>query len=62
MDFKELKTKSVLELNKLLPEYREKIRDLRFSVSAKQLKNIRELRMAKKIVARILTLLNANKK
>ncbi|PIT90803.1 MAG: 50S ribosomal protein L29 [Candidatus Komeilibacteria bacterium CG10_big_fil_rev_8_21_14_0_10_41_13] len=57
MEFKELKNKSVKELHKLLAENREKLRDMRFSVSAKQLKNIREIREVKKLIARILTVL-----
>ncbi|OGY88839.1 MAG: 50S ribosomal protein L29 [Candidatus Komeilibacteria bacterium RIFCSPLOWO2_01_FULL_45_10] len=62
MEFKELKGKSAEELQKLLAQFREKVRDLRFSVSAKQLKNIRQLREAKKAVAKILTVLNQDKK
>jgi large subunit ribosomal protein L29 len=61
MDLKQLKTKSVKELSKLLAEYREKLRDLRFKVSAKQLKNIKEIKGVKKTIARILTLLKETK-
>lgn len=61
MELKELKTKSVSELHKLLAEKREKLRELRFKDAAKQLKNVRELRVLKRDVARILTLLNAPK-
>ena len=45
------------ELKNLLKIWREQSRDLRFSVSSKQLKNIRESRNAKKTVAQILTLI-----
>ena len=62
MEFKELKEKSAPELQKLLAQFREKVRDLRFSVSAKQLKNIRELREAKRVIAKILTVLNQKRK
>ncbi len=58
MELKELKKKNEKELNQLLEELRDKIRDLRFKDANKQLKNIREIRLVKKTVARILTLLN----
>ncbi|MFA6304343.1 MAG: 50S ribosomal protein L29 [Patescibacteria group bacterium] len=61
MDFKELKKVSVAELVKLLAKYREQLRDLRFSISAKQQKNIRQIREPKQMIARILTLLNNHK-
>lgn len=63
MEYKELKGKGEAELKQLLKGAREKMRGLRFSVSAKQLKNIREIRRIKKEIAQILTLLNkqANK-
>jgi ribosomal protein L29 len=62
MDFKEIQTKEVPELQKLLAEYRETQRELRFKDSNKQLKNIRELRNIKKTIAQILTTLNKAKK
>ncbi len=58
MEFKELKTKDQKELQKLLIVNREKLRDLRFKDSNKQLKNIREIRALRANVAQILTLLN----
>ena len=61
MDIKELKTKEISELHRLLAELRDKLRDLRFKDSNKQLKNVRDLRVIKKDIAKILTLLN-NKK
>ena len=61
MEFKELKQKPTGELKKILSENLEKLRDLRFKVAAKQLKNIREIRVVKKLNARILTLLNKPK-
>ena len=57
MELKELKEKTVEELQNLLRSSREHSRALRFSVSSKQLKNIREARNAKKVVAQILTLI-----
>ena len=57
MDSQELKTKEVGELQNLLAVDREKLRELRFKDSNKQLKNIREIRVVKKTIARILTYL-----
>lgn len=57
-ELKELKSKSAAELQKVLASSREKLRDLRFKVSQNQLKNIREVRMLKKKISRVLTLLN----
>ena len=61
MDFKELKIKSEKELHELLMVNRDKLRELRFKDSNRQLKNIREIRVIKKTIANILTLLNKNK-
>lgn len=51
----ELSKKSEAELGRLLREHREIVRDLRFKVSAQQSKDVRHLRMTKKLIARILT-------
>lgn len=59
--YKELKLKSEAELNRLLVSNREKLRDLRFKVSQNQLKNIREVRVIRKKIAQILTLLKIKK-
>ena len=61
MKMKELKLKSKNELQHLLVESREKMREMRFKISQRQLKNIREMREIKKTIARILTLLNEKK-
>ncbi|MEK9130003.1 MAG: 50S ribosomal protein L29 [Patescibacteria group bacterium] len=61
MKVKELKQKSEIELQKLLQESREKLRELRFKVALKQLKKVMEIRRVKKMIARILTLLNIKK-
>jgi large subunit ribosomal protein L29 len=58
MDYKEIKNKSESELHRILAEYRDKLRDLRFKDASKQLKNVREIRKVKKIIARVLMLLN----
>ena len=60
-ELKELKLKSEPELQRLLALNREKLRDLRFKTSQNQLKNIREIRVIKKKIAKILTLINQKK-
>ena len=57
MNIKELREKTKKELNTLLNSQRERLRELRFKVASKQLKNVREIREIKKTIARILTLL-----
>ena len=61
MEIKEIKNKAVGELQKILADKRDKLRELRFKDAAKQLKNVREIRMVKKDIAQVLTLINANK-
>jgi len=58
MEIKELITKTKVELAKLLVESNEKLRELRFKDSNKQLKNVRSIRVLKQEIARINTLLN----
>ena len=58
MEYKELKKKSESDLHKLLNETREKLRDLRFKDANKQLKDVRQLRKARRMIAQIHTLLN----
>lgn len=59
MKLKELKEKNKDELEKLLAEKQAQIRKLRFDISSKQVKNNRELRQTRRLVAQILTLINA---
>jgi large subunit ribosomal protein L29 len=61
MKIKELKQKSENELQKMLQESREKLREFRFKIASKQLKKVREVRSVKKLIAKILTLLNVKK-
>ena len=55
----ELRQKSKLELQKLLQDNRERLRQLRFDLAAGKVKNVREIRLIKKDIARILTLLKS---
>jgi large subunit ribosomal protein L29 len=57
MKLTELRLKSKKELQRILTEDREKLRQLRFDLSAGKVKNVREVRKIKKEIAQILTLL-----
>lgn len=59
MELKELRRLDSPALKKLLAEERERLRDLRFRVAAGQYKDVREIRAARLLVARLLTLLRA---
>ena len=62
MDIKEIKVKSKEELNKLLSDNRDKLRDLKFKVANRQLKDVRGIRKLKREIARMLTVLNKENK
>lgn len=53
----EIKQKSQTELQEILKEKREKLRQLRFDLASGKVKNVREIRTIKKDIARILTIL-----
>ena len=57
MKTKELQQKSKSELQKILADSREKLRQLRFDLAAGKVKNVREVRKIKKDIAKVLTLL-----
>jgi len=61
MDFNELKQKSSVELQRLLQEKREQLRDRRFKVAQGQHKDVRELRELKHDIARLMTKINDTK-
>jgi len=61
MRISEIRQRSKKELQKLLQELREKLRQLRFDLSSGKVKNVREIRIIKKDIARILTILNEQK-
>jgi len=58
MKIKELREKNDGELKKLLEEKKEAVRKLRFDIASRQVKNHREMRNAKKDIAKILTISN----
>jgi len=62
MKISELREKNDVELDRMLAELRNRVRDLRFKVAARQLGDVREIREARKAVAQILTLKRSRRK
>lgn len=63
-ELQELKNRPVIELLRLAREGREKLQALRFDLAAGKVKNVNELRVLRKNLARMQTFIkeNANKK
>ncbi|OGH71136.1 MAG: 50S ribosomal protein L29 [Candidatus Magasanikbacteria bacterium RIFCSPHIGHO2_02_FULL_51_14] len=61
MEIADLKRKTEKDLRELLREKRTALRELRFQAGEGQLKDVREIREARKAIAQILTLLNQKK-
>lgn len=61
MKIVELREKTDKELETLLSDARSAVRQARFKVAFKQLKNVRELRVQKRLIAKVLTLLRMRK-
>jgi len=57
----ELRQKSKQELQQLLKENREKVRQFRFDLISGKVKNIRLIRSIKKDIARIMTIMEEEK-
>lgn len=57
MKISELRQKTKVELEGLLNDDREKLRQLYFDLSAGKVKNVSEIRKTKKEIAQILTLI-----
>lgn len=57
---KELKSRDPRELSKMLIQEQSKLRELRFKLAGAQVKNVQEIKVVKKNVARILTTINQN--
>ena len=62
MELSDLKNKNEKDLNELLSEQRDLLRELRFKASENQLKNVRLIRKARLLIAQILTLLTQKSK
>ncbi len=58
MTVADLRKKDHDELDTLVRETREKVRELRFKLASRQLKNVRAVRQTKKEIARMLTIIN----
>lgn len=61
MEIKELRLKPVGELDSILHDLRKKKEDLEFKSRQNQLKKVRDLRVVKKDIAQILTVLKEKK-
>lgn len=57
----ELRKKTKTELNKTLEDLQKNLREIRFKLATKKIKNFREIRQTKKDIAKILTLLKEKK-
>jgi len=57
MKISEIKQKPKKELQRLLWNNQDKLRQLRFDLASGKVKNVREIRQIKKDIARILTIL-----
>lgn len=62
MKIKEIREKTEAELQKLLQEKREKLRELRFTLATGKIKSPAEIKKTKKDIARILTILNEKRR
>lgn len=59
MDFKELTNKKEADLQNMLAQKRNDLREMRFKAHSGQLKQVRDMRSVRKEIAQILTALNA---
>lgn len=58
-EFEQFKSKPIAELERDLTSFRENLHALKFNLSLGKVKNIREIRKIKKVIARLLTLKNS---
>lgn len=56
MKTKDLQKRSIADLNKTARELQDKLRELRFDLTAGKVKNIKEIRSTRKEVAQIYTI------
>ncbi len=57
MDMKQLTTKSDADLQKMLGELQESLREMRFGIAANKLNDVKSVGKARKTIARINTIL-----
>ncbi len=57
MEMKQLTTKSDAELQKMLGELQESLREMRFGIAANKLNDVKSVSKARKTIARINTIL-----
>lgn len=57
-EFQQLKTRPKEELQKLIKEKRDRLWQLKADLVAGKVKNVREIRLVKKTIAQLLTLIN----
>ena len=57
MKTSEIRQRSEVELEEILGKKREKLRQFRFDLASGKVKNVREIRILRKDIARILTIL-----
>lgn len=62
MKAKDLKNKSMKELQKNLTDSRAKLAQLRVDYRTKEVKNVREIRVIRKDIAKILTIITEQQK
>ncbi len=60
-EIEELKNKPILELEKMLKDGRSRLRVLKFDLKAGKVKNVQELRILRKDIARALTFMHKQK-
>jgi len=60
MDIKELRSQSLVALQRTLAEAERRLQELRFEISSGQLRDIREVREVRKRIAQIKTLMKEN--
>ena len=61
MQIKEFQGKTKEDLDKMLVEARAKLRELKFKLASNQLKQVRQVRETKQLIAKIKTALNQSK-
>lgn len=61
MNIKELQLKELPELNQLVKDARKQLDELGFKVHQGQLKSVREIRVIKRDIARLMTVVNGKK-